>query len=336
MTQQDLKDCVTRTFARAPGARLYEFGIMEDGHAGLTYGFTITDKAGERRYVLKVAPRGVRRSGNTDVFRQAPLLKALHRAGLPVPDVPFASPDDEELGSPYIVMERLPGRTFVIWDPDPAFTPAETDLVWSQTAKTLATFHAFDCHAHLADWDHHAGLEGQVDFWQRILDKADDDDWKQRGAALAAALAAGPVDRGPVGLVHGDYQPGNVLFEDGRLTGVIDWELACIGPQYLDVGWLLMMADRKCWHDGWTPRIDCSRDEILAIYEAAAGHSVADADWFQALACFRMVAITGLNVRLHHTGKRIDPIWEKFSLSVDPLLDRGFSLLRVASKEMAR
>lgn len=334
MSQQDLESRVRRTFGREPGVRVHDFRIMEDGHAGLTYGFAVADATGERCYVLKVAPRGVRRSGNTDVFRQAPLLRALHRAGLPVPDVPFASDKDDELGSPYIVMERLPGRTFVIWEPDPSFLAAETDLVWSQTAQALASIHAFDRRTHLADWNHHAALDEQIGFWSRILDKADEAGWKRRGAALAAALAASPSETGPIGLTHGDYQPGNVLFEDGRLTGIIDWELACIGPQNLDVGWLLMMADRTCWHEGWSPRINQSRDEILAIYEAAVGRSLTGAGWFQALACFRMVAIASLNVRLHRTGKRFDPLWEKFSLSVDPLLDRGFSLLRVAEKEV--
>ena len=65
---------------------------MEAGHAGLTFGFR-RDRARRRadaapRLVLKLSPPGVRRAGNTDVFHQAPLLRALHAAGLPVPDVP--------------------------------------------------------------------------------------------------------------------------------------------------------------------------------------------------------------------------------------------------------
>ena len=50
---------------------------MEDGHAGLTFGFRL--EAGNLeigRYVLRMAPAGVTRRGNTDVYRQAPLLRA--------------------------------------------------------------------------------------------------------------------------------------------------------------------------------------------------------------------------------------------------------------------
>src|ERR1700723_797656 len=93
---------------RGAGARVINFGIMEDGHAGLTFGFDLVDPAGAPlgSYVLKTAPVGVTRRGNTDVFRQAPLMRALRQSGLPVPEVPWASPDEDLLGTPVLVMGR--------------------------------------------------------------------------------------------------------------------------------------------------------------------------------------------------------------------------------------
>ena len=339
--QQELERRVREKFESGPHVSVHDFQIMEDGHAGLTYGFTVstsgqTDRPNEtRQYVLKVAPVGIRRSGNTDVFRQAQLLRTLFRVGLPVPDVPFASDGEEELGTPYIIMERLPGRTFVIWEPHASFGPDETDPIWVQTTEALASIHAYDSRTGLADWNHRAELDGQVAFWSGILNKAEDEDWKRRGAQLAAALDGCDVTPGPIGLMHGDYQPGNVLFDGGRLTGIIDWELACIGPQNLDVGWLLMMADKQCWHPDWSPRINLSREDVLTIYQAARGRAVEDVDWFQALACFRMTAIACLNIKLHRNGRRHDPIWEKFATCVTPLLDRGFSLLNGLEEKVA-
>ena len=62
-----------------PDSRVANLAAMEDGHAGLTFGFDIMDAAGQPldSYVLKLAPAGVTRRGNTDVYRQAPLLRAL-------------------------------------------------------------------------------------------------------------------------------------------------------------------------------------------------------------------------------------------------------------------
>src|SRR5262245_49842930 len=92
--------------------------VMEAGHAGLTFGFRVVDHPHARelaRLVLKLAPPGVRRAGNTDVFRQAPLLRALHAAGLPVPDVPWADDGDRWFGTPFVMMAFLAGTPFFVW-----------------------------------------------------------------------------------------------------------------------------------------------------------------------------------------------------------------------------
>jgi aminoglycoside phosphotransferase (APT) family kinase protein len=39
----------------------------------------------------------------------------------------------------------------------------------------------------------------------------------------------------PDALLHGDYWPGNVIWKDGTLTAVLDWEEAAIGDPLADV-----------------------------------------------------------------------------------------------------
>ena len=124
---------------------MINFGVMEDGHAGLTFGFEVVDAAGAPlgAYVLKMAPIGVVRRGNTDVYRQAPLQRALKKFGLPVPEIPWASPDEDQLGTPFLVMERMPGRVFLVWEPHESFSrePAQLRDIWMQAAALLARVH---------------------------------------------------------------------------------------------------------------------------------------------------------------------------------------------------
>ncbi len=40
-------------------------------------------------------------------------------------------------------------------------------------------------------------------------------------------------------LVHGDFNPRNILFANGKVSGVLDWEYAHAGTQWMDVGNLL-------------------------------------------------------------------------------------------------
>lgn len=55
-----------------------------------------------------------------------------------------------------------------------------------------------------------------------------------------------PEDHGRTCLVQGDTGPGQFLFEDGRVTAVVDWELAHFGDPMEDLAWI-------CIRDLFTP-----------------------------------------------------------------------------------
>ena len=177
-----------------PDSRVANLAAMEDGHAGLTFGFDIMGAAGEPldSYVLKLAPAGVTRRGNTDVYRQAPLLRALKAAGMPVPAVPWASPDEDELGTPFIVMERLPGRVFLVWEPHGSFPrdPIRLRGVWLQAAQMQARLHKVDWQKWLPEWERPRPLSEELAYWTPLLRHAQEPDWLAAGTELRALLAA--------------------------------------------------------------------------------------------------------------------------------------------------
>jgi prepilin-type processing-associated H-X9-DG protein len=47
----------------------------------------------------------------------------------------------------------------------------------------------------------------------------------------------------PLSLVHGDFNPANFLYADGRVTALIDWENSRVGDPREDLGWMMMMDD---------------------------------------------------------------------------------------------
>jgi hypothetical protein len=49
-----------------------------------------------------------------------------------------------------------------------------------------------------------------------------------------------PVSSDEPVLVHGDAGPGNFLFADGKVTGIIDWELAHAGEAMEDLAWVTL------------------------------------------------------------------------------------------------
>ena len=98
-----------------------------------------------------------------------------------------------------------------------------------------------------------------------------------------------PDPDGPVALVHGDAGPGNFLFEDGRLTALIDWELAHLGDPMDDLAWLSM----RCVME---PVPDFA--DALTHYQAAGGATldVARILYHRVLVSTRVVVIRHRNV----------------------------------------
>ena len=60
-------------------------------------------------------------------------------------------------------------------------------------------------------------------------------------------------------LVHGDFNPTNILIDDGAVSGVLDWEYCHSGTPYMDIGNLLRHTpanttgrSRRAWKQvGW-------------------------------------------------------------------------------------
>ncbi|MGR8948161.1 MAG: phosphotransferase family protein [Gammaproteobacteria bacterium] len=301
-----------------------------DGHAGLTFLFDVEDARGKRTgYVVKVPPAGVKLKGNTDVMRQAPLLNAMHEAGLPVPAVPFACAESKWFDRPFIVMERLPGRVFFVWEPHAEFArDGDKALgIWRQCVERLAEVHRFDWRESLSEWEVAEDLADNLGRWQKVYRHGLDASWIEQAEIVEQLLADRLPQDYAVGLFHGDFQPGNLLYRDHKFVAIIDWELAGISAPALDVGWMLMVVDRKNWIDAYHPVSPISEREVLSIYADQFGPTNEDYNWFQAFAGFRLASIACLNHKLHVTGKRPEPAWEKIGECIKPMLNRAQELL---------
>ena len=330
MKPEDVAEPLARFVRAHYGASAAVEGLapMEAGHAGLTFGFRVVERGTAReraRLVLKLSPPGVRRAGNTDVYRQAPLLRALHGVGLPVPDVPWAGDDDSWFGTPFVMMEWLDGMPFFVWQPDARFdrSPGAVTPLWLQCVDALGPLHRFDWQRHLPQWERPIALGDEITRWDRILAKSPEAAWIGAGRRVRELLLDDPPPDPAPTLVHGDFQPGNMLYADGRLTGIIDWELASIGAPLLDVGWLMMLADGTGWPPEWRPLCPLSPAAIALRYGAEPDAMA----WWQALAGYRLGAIGCLNVHLHRSGRRSDPVWERFALAIPMMFARAAALL---------
>jgi aminoglycoside phosphotransferase (APT) family kinase protein len=307
------------------------------GHAGLSFGFVVADDRGHIDHlVVRMPPKGVRRSGNTDVVRQVPLLRALERSGVPVAPVVWWDSDEQWFDVPYFMVRFLPGATYAVRDPGPAFADVEPADVFRSTVGALAQVHAVDHTVELAEWEAPKELATEVEFWRPILARSGDSEMISLGERVAERLHASVPSSPVVGVFHGDFQTNNVLYEADRsgrpaveVVAVIDWEISGIGAQLLDLGWLLFMNDASSWADPAGLERVPPFEQLVAWYAAASGRPVTldDVAFYRALAGYRFGVISCLNVMLHRTGKRHDPEWERIALSIRSMFTTAERLL---------
>lgn len=306
-----------------PGAQVDDVAPMP-GNAGLSFGFRIRADAGVHRQVIRLAPPGVRRRGNTDVLRQVPLLDALAREGVPVAPVLWSTDDPAWFGTDAVVQPYLDARPVPMHGPP---SPGGEEALRA-AVHALAALHAVDWTTALPDWEQPRSVADEVAFWDRLLERADPD-WAVAGRRLGAGLVATDPGGHRIGVFHGDYQTHNVLYDAGGLVAIIDWEIAGIGPVGLDLGWLAMMVDPACWHAERRAVLATPCDPALlrGWYEDATGAPVPAFDWYRALACYRYGAIAAFNLYLHTSGKRPDEVSVLMGHGVPTLFGTGHALL---------
>ncbi len=188
------------------------------------------------------------------VERETWVLELLHSTQVPAPAVVAADPSGVRCDVPAMLLTRLAGDP-----PHPADIAG--DGFCRQLAETLAGIHAVDgaaeaqLHAYRLNYDR---LRATPALWMPATPV-----WRQ-----ATAVVREPPPATAMTLIHRAYHPENTLWSRRRLTGVVDWTQASLGPPALDVG-----------HMRWNLVADHGQavaDEFLACYRATTGTMFGD------------------------------------------------------------
>jgi aminoglycoside phosphotransferase (APT) family kinase protein len=142
--------------------------------------------------------------------------------------------------------------------------------------------------------------ERQVDRWTAFLERIKGRELPGFDEASAWLRAHKPIDFIP-GLMHGDYQFANVMYEYGapaKLAALIDWEMGTVGDPKLDLGWVVQSWPEDTMSEGvqgGTGYADMygmpSRDQVVAHYAKVSGRQVDDVDYYIILAKWKLAVV---------------------------------------------
>ena len=208
--------------ALAPGGRVVRVRRLRGGVSCSVHAVKLAAVDGGRNDVVV---RRYREDSDHDpgvCSREFRLLTFLTDVGYACPQPLLLDERGVVFGAPTLVMSRLPGRG--------TLAPRDLGDYLEQLARNLAKLHSLP----IDTLDFLPDDRAHVD--ERIQRQLPIEDWLLRDVCSAVRDGWPAVARTePLTLVHGDFWPGNTVWHRGRLSGVVDWEMAGLGYAARDV-----------------------------------------------------------------------------------------------------
>ena len=288
---------------------LLSFERVFGGASRETFRILVKDETGsEEKLILRRTQESslIETSQSTEYLAYS----AYQGTSVPVPAMIDINEDEEALGAPFMLMQQLDGVAASPFTPD-AYSPHEKELgqqFWSILGE-IAKKNIKD------DFINQFDSPTEDPCWKKELDK-----WvtviKEDSISIEPILEAGirklykkpPKEPSKKSLVHGDYRNGNFLFNENKITGILDWEMAHIGDPLEDLGWAL--SPIWSWQDPSKPAYLIDRQASLSVWESSSGLAIDknDLKWWELFACVKGMAIWISAGNEFKTGKNVDPI----------------------------
>nr|WP_240349633.1 phosphotransferase family protein [Pseudomonas putida] len=234
------------------------------------------------------------------------VLSAVNAAGVKVPEPLWLCSDPAVIGRDFFIMRKLTGiSSGHRLTTDPALEPQRDELCRA-LGENLARLHRIV--------PEHPGLaflppptrdpvQASIEQYRGYLDELPEKhpviEW---GLRWCEVHKPAPL---PVRLLHRDYRTGNYMVDNGRLSGVLDWEFAGWGDPREDIGWFTA----RCWRFARADREAGGVGPLSAFlegYAAISGYRIGEQDlrFWQLMAHLRWAVVALQQVQRHLSGQQ--------------------------------
>ena len=303
--QQKLVPYLQDKMPKAKGITVSDMKPPESGFASETFMFNLDyEEAGKHRTrnmvfrrppLLAVFP-------DYDLRRQFLVMQRLEGTNVPVPKVFWRVEQDEGiLGTPFYIMERLPGTTppdFPLYHSAGSYhdaNPQKRAKMWWGTLEGIAKCHKVDWKKQRlgflgAPKGGTSTIDGLLDYNESFLK------WVAKGEPQPVLeyalkwLRQNHYVPERITFCWGDCRMPNTLYNpDGDVVALLDWEFSYLGDPISDLAWFLFLD----WHSSEAygiPKLEGtpSEEQTIRRYEELTGWKVKNLLFNQVLAPLRL------------------------------------------------
>jgi len=249
--------------AHLPGANFVQASRLFGGVSAVVYRLELGAEGGAHRSVV-LRVHGPNHNGHSAAL-EFEILRAVTGLGICAPRALALDESHRHIPHPFLILDHIDGET--------VFPTNAADNQITKMAEMLAEIHALPIPGLLA-------LPMRNDPIPEIFD------YLPQGSEFKAlrqrlSKMKNTAYEGSAALLHGDFWPGNLLWKQQHLVGILDWEDAAYGDPLSDVACTALELTYVAGTEGAERFVrayrrlrpfESSRFALWQIYVAAAGH----------------------------------------------------------------
>ena len=268
--------------------------------------------------ILRLPPAAGAMLEGHDVVGQARIYEELGatEGAPPVPRIVMTCADPAVIGVPFFVMERIVGESIDDIAMPAWFVDGTDDLRNRICRDWIAAFSSLSKLAPPSTLGPAVTPEDDARMWRAFAGAAD----CSRLVALFDRLLLSPAPvSGPPAIVHGDPKLANLMWHEGRITAMLDWEMALAGEPLSNLGYMLFFFSSAYHGASRAQKLPgmLNRTEVIALWEQTSGRSAEGYFWHEVAQVGKLAAIIAAGANMHKTGRSSDPRLELFRQNLD-------------------
>ncbi|MDT0509929.1 phosphotransferase family protein [Novosphingobium sp. MMS21-SN21R] len=268
--------------------------------------------------ILRLPPAAGAMLDGHDVIGQARIYAALGSTpgAPPVPRIVHVEESADLLGAPFFIMGRVPGESVNDIEMQPWFTQAPDAVRRAMCRDWVSAFAGLARLAPLDVLGAPVSPEDDVRMWQRFAAAAQ---CPQLADMIERLLKTPAPISGPPAVIQGDSKLSNLMWDDFRMSAMLDWEMSLNGEPMADLGYMLYLFESEFHGATRAPKLPgmMKRAEVIALWEDVSGRSAAGIVWHEIAQIAKITAIIAEGTNMFNTGRSTDPKLAYFKQNLD-------------------